>query len=264
MKKNAIVLVTDITYLPRAIQTIRDVRIRGEWKGDIILLTIDFDAPLNVVDYYSLICKRVPQINVTELLKNYKTNPIAPTSDNREYDKLAQWNKFYLFSDCFKQWKKIIYLDAGLRVFDPVERLFSLDCGKGILIPEDGIMDNPQKKFGMIIDQCANPEVFKKMLEEFGNEIVDGPFFLNCIWMYDSVILDVVTIEEMIHFMNKYPICRCNEMTIMNLVIHYKYKLWSPFPDTIDGKKLFDWTDRVETWRDYSFIKYPRTIESLI
>jgi hypothetical protein len=71
----------------------------------------------------------------------------------------------------------------------------------------------------------------------------------------------------MIDAMNKYPICRCNEMSIMNLLFVMKYKVWKPFPEFAEnGQRLFGWIeyDRDygpnKTWRDFCFMKYPCTI----
>lgn len=264
MNQHVVVILTDLNYLSRARQTIQDVRIRGDWRGDIILITIDFDAPPNFIDYYSLIPKRFPQIDVSAVLKSYETHPISPTCDNREYSKLAQWNKFYVFSEWFKKWEKVLYFDAGMRVLDSVELLFSLDCDSHILVPEDGLAETPFRNFGSIIDQHANPAALERLFEEFGDSVLDSSFFLNCMWIYDTKILNIVSTDEMIDLMNRYPICRCNEMTIMNLVFHCRHNIWKPLPEFVGGKILFDWTDRGGTWRNYSFIKYPRTLEPFI
>ena len=63
----------------------------------------------------------------------------------------------------------------------------------------------------------------------------------------------------------KYPVCKTNEMTLMNLYIHFKYNLWTRFPkNASNGKVLFDWCETNNplrsTWRDYCFLKYPVTI----
>jgi hypothetical protein len=70
--------------------------------------------------------------------------------------------------------------------------------------------------------------------------------------------------------MNRYPVCKTNEMGIMNLLFHFKYNLWREFPEkATNGKYLFDWCEsnrekEKTTWRDYCFIKYPISIVSEI
>ena len=54
-KKTVVVTLTDAGYFSRAKRTIIDVRSRGEWTGDIVLITVGFDAPRNFLDYYNII-----------------------------------------------------------------------------------------------------------------------------------------------------------------------------------------------------------------
>ena len=64
--------------------------------------------------------------------------------------------------------------------------------------------------------------------------------------------------------MNKYTFCKTNEMGIMNILFHFKYKLWEPLPiKATNNKFLFDWCELNNSntnWRDYCYIKYPVTI----
>jgi hypothetical protein len=70
---------------------------------------------------------------------------------------------------------------------------------------------------------------------------------------------------QLVEAINQWPLCKTNEMTIMNLLLHFKDKLWKPFPVNASNKKiLFDWCElnssNFKTWRDYCIIKYPVTI----
>jgi hypothetical protein len=85
---------------------------------------------------------------------------------------------------------------------------------------------------------------------------------LNCMWIYDTNILRVCNKKQLIDAMNTYTLCRTNEMTVMNLLFHFKYHLWEPFPiKTPSNKYLFEWCELNHsfhtTWKDYCFIKYP-------
>lgn len=64
----------------------------------IVCITVDFDAPVNFLDYYNVIAYKVKHIDTSQLLDKYKQHPIKPpTCDNREYAKLTQWDKFYIY-----------------------------------------------------------------------------------------------------------------------------------------------------------------------
>jgi hypothetical protein len=105
----------------------------------------------------------------------------------------------------------------------------------------------------------------QRIIMDFGNEIFDSYHMLNCIWVYDTSILKMCNKQELIDAMNKYTLCKTNEMGVMNLMFHFKYNLWKEFPlKASNGKYLFEWCELNHnfhtTWRDYCFIKYPFTI----
>jgi hypothetical protein len=84
-------------------------------------------------------------------------------------------------------------------------------------------------------------------------------------WIYDTNILKICNKRELTEYMNKYTFCKTNEMGIMNILFHFKHKLWTPFPiGASNDKILFDWCELNQkfhtTWRDYCFIKYPATL----
>ena len=266
--RTVVVILTDQGYFHKAKRTIMDVRSRGEWTGDIVLLTVGFVAPRNVVDYYRLMHMRVEHIYTDALVEKYRANPIRPTCDNREFDKLTQWDKFHVFDNVFKNWDRVIYLDAGLRVFDRIQYLADLPCDGVLMAPDDAAPYDKEKRFGGIIETDRNPEVVGRLFNAYDPSILKERYFLNCIWMYDTSLLRTDVFSELVEAMNAYPICRCNEMTIMNLIFTFKYKVWKPFPEWIDQprKRLFGWTEQDRdygshvTWRDFCFLKYPFSI----
>ena len=146
-----VVIVTDLSYFHKARRTIIDVRSKGEWKGDLVVISIDFDLPHNFIDYYSIRPYKVKHINTSSVLEKYKKSPIRPTCDNREFNKLHQWDKFYVFDSWFLQWKRVIYLDAGLRVLDKLDYLMELDCKDCFMAPDDAAPYDENKRFGGII-----------------------------------------------------------------------------------------------------------------
>lgn len=258
MSKTVVVTLTDYGYYHRARRTLLDIRTRGKWAGDLVLITVGFSPSRNFLDYYDIIDHSVTSVDVSILVEEYKKNPLKTVLDQRHLNKLAQWNKFHVFDDFFKKWDKVIFFDAGMRVLDKVSILDSLQCEGKILAPDDSTQT---QRFEAMFEVTANKEVEKLLLEEFPKEILRERYFLNCIWVYDTAIIDKCGVKEMVEYMNKYPICRCNEMTIMNLLLVFKYKLWKPFPSILNDKSFYCWTEESgKTWRDYYYLKYPRTI----
>ena len=262
--KDVFVLVSDAAYYHKMKRTILDLRSCGQWQGDIVLITLDFELPIIFRDFYRIIEKKFPMIDKTWLLKQIGKG--FPDSDGREYKKTNQWEKLHVFDTWFQQWDRVVFLDAGLRVLDSVEHLLALDCQGHFLCPNDAGAGQVKRKEKVFSTQLSfhDPEGIAMLTNEFGSFILDSNYFLNCIWMYDTNILNVVKKEEIIDVMNQYPFCKTNEMAVMNLVLHFRHGLWREFPlQTAHGKILFEWceSNRPGTkWYDYCFLKYPITI----
>lgn len=268
--KRVVVTLTDAGYYHKVKRTIADIRSRGQWTEDLVLITVGFDAPRNFIDYYRIIPYRVEHIDTSYLLEQYKKCPIRPTCDNREFGKLTQWDKFYVFDKWFLQWERVIYFDAGMRIFDSIHYLADLPCDGAFMAPDDCAPYDASGVFSRIIEIDRNPSVVEQLFQEYPRDILDRRYFLNCIWMYDTALLNTITFSDMVECMNRYPICRCNEMTILNLLFTMKHRIWKPFPEWIqingEQKRLFGWSEcndhygHHNTWRNFCFLKYATSI----
>ena len=260
-KDTTFVIVTDNNYFKKAKRTICDLRSKGNWKEDIVLITIDFKLNINFKNFYNITEISFPLIDKTNILSKIGENGFS-NSDKREITKLNQWEKLHVFDDYFMKWKRVVFLDAGLRVLDDVKYLLELDYKDKILAPKDGRYNN----YNLFKCQLSNDnqDVIEKLKIDFGENILNENYFLNCIWIYDTNILRLCDKKQMIDLMNTHTLCKTNEMGIMNLLLRFKYNLWEPFPfKTNHGKILFDWCELNNlntTWMDYCLIKYPVTI----
>ena len=256
------VIVSDQQYFPRAKKTIQDLRAAGCWQGSIVYISVGFNLPANFRDFYRITEKKFPEIDKSHLLSVIGAG--YSNSDGRETKKLTQWEKLHVFDDYFRSWKRVAFLDAGLRVLGSVKALLDLDYHGAILCPDTNYTE--EKRRGNVFSSQIvpdHPELRNALLEEYGHDILGKDNFLNCIWVYDTSILEKVSKSEMIHVMNKYPIFRTNEMGVMNLLLVMKYNLWRTFPYRVGDKYLFDWCEYEKpgtTWRNFYFLKYPVTI----
>lgn len=258
------VSITDKGYFRKAEQTIKDLRNRGNWHGVVVLVTIDFDLTDEFKNKYDVIEWKFAPIDKTELIGKIGNKGFS-NSDKRELQKLNQWEKLHIFDDYFTAWTRVVFLDAGLRVLDDVRYILELDFKDAILAPDDSAPYYRADKIFRHQVCFDNPEHVTVLTNDFGEKILDSKYFLNCIWVYDTNILKTCNKTQLIEAMNKYPLCKTNEMTIMNLLFHFKYKLWRDFPlKTSHNKYLFEWCESNHPfptkWSDYCFIKYPITI----
>ncbi len=221
-----------------------------------------FDLNANFADFYDVTEVKFDIIDKTQMLQLIGENGFSD-GDKRELTKLNQWEKLHIFDDFFMQWQRVVYLDSGLRVLDDVSHLLELDYKGAVIAPRDGKIDAPITFDTQISHD--NAELVAKLLAEYESNILQSNHMLNCVWIYDTDILQICNKMQLVEAMNQWPLCKTNEMTIMNLLLHFKYKLWKPFPVNASNKKiLFDWCElnssKPTTWRDYCLIKYPVTI----
>lgn len=256
------VTLSDQSYFPKAVRTIQELRDYGKWEGDVILIAVDFDP--NPVDLPNVIIYRTSHINTDGLLESFRKNPIKPMPDNRHFGKLYQWDKMQVFKPYFRQWDRIVFVDAGMRVFDNVQPLLDLPWKGRFLAPDDSDPYDNGNRFRTQLDLDANTEARELMFSEFPTKFLKSKYFNNCIFVFDSCLTYQTSFEEMEDYMNKFPIFMCNETGLMNMIFNFKLGVWTPFPQiTLEGKYLFGWAENNyregPNWERFHFIKYSLT-----
>ncbi len=265
MNEPSTVFVTlcDRGYFHKAKHTIHELRSNGQWSGDIVLIAVDFLPEDDFLYEQNVILYPVNHINTSTLVEIFKQYPLGSSDDGRHLGKLYQWDKLYVFSDFFRTWERVIFLDAGLRVFDTVQPLLDHPWKGHLVAPDDSAPYDNGNRFQCQLHLSSNPPVAKKLLEDFSEDILPAKYFLNCMFMYDTALLDRCNLEDLEKGMNTYPICHCNEMTLMNLYFTFKHKVWLPLQEKAGSKYLFGWSERNyrehPTWKDFHFIKYSAT-----
>lgn len=258
-KDTAVVTLCDESYFPKAKRTIQEVREKGGWAGDIVLLAIDF-AP-EPIPGVQVMC--LSHIDTSYLVEQLREHPIRPMDDNRHLGKLYQWDKLQVFRSNMKAWKRIIFLDAGIRVFQSIEPLLNIPWRGSFLAPDDSDPYDNGRRFNIQLDLSANPDAAKQLTDRFPSSILTRPYFLNCMFVFDTALLDQVSFDDLVQAMNDYPICMCNEMGILNLMFTFKLGVWKPFPQRVGNRYLFGWSE--SNYREspnasnFHFMKYSFT-----
>ena len=262
------VVLSDKNYEDKVKTTIKDIRITGNWHGTIIHINVGYNLDVEFKYLFNVKEISFPLIDKTELLDKIGKDGFK-NSDKREINKLTQWEKFHVFDDYFKKWSRVIFFDAGMRILENINCLLIFDYVNKILAPDDCINSNNIFKQQIIFDNQNYINIFQNDYPNY-EQIYNSTYFLNCFWIYDTRILNICNKYELIQSMNKYPICKTNEMTIMNILFHFKYNLWIPFPSKIilsnKEKTLFEWTESKypgTTYNDYCLIKYSSTAPKL-
>lgn len=253
-----VVVFSDEAQKDRAEHTIRSIRDPGGWKGDLVWIAVGLTSVPSWVDTYNVEVLHRPQIDVSYLLEARRQFPFQKPTDNREVIKLIQFSKFWVFDIYFKKWDSILYMDAGMHVFQPLFPWFQIPHKGSFVAPDDRFPFSEPKTFRKQWDKTMW-DVYHD-LQNYCNAVSpkwldQGGYFLNCVWLMCSSIIQEGTLQELQNLSRRFPISRTNEMAVMNL---YLKKLWKPTP--LGEILYFDWTNRFHhrNKEDYILLKYPQ------
>lgn len=254
MDSTVFVTLCDAPYFQKAHQSIKDIRTRGGWRGDLVLITVDFDAPSDFLEKYAVTPVAFPRIDLTTYLERIRSRPFSvPTNDRRELTKVTQWEKLHAFDPYFDKWSRLVWIDAGMRVLDSVTSLLE--------VPWEGKFTAPHEwyAFEKALETKNWPSELCEAQEKYKINLADE-FFINCVWIYDTRLR--IPKSEFLSCLD-YPIWRHNEMGAMNAVLYFKYKVWQHLPEYArNGKRNYAWSDSLhgKDWTHFVVIKYPTSI----
>jgi hypothetical protein len=139
---------------------------------------------------------------------------------------------------------------------NPIAPILALDWRGKFLCPDDGC-DGNRKYFRNQLELVNRPDVLDALNKAYPGAL-ESAYFLNCIWIYDTSLR--IQKQDFVDLIAKYPIWKTNEMGVMNVLITFDKKLWTPMPlyDDQSRRILFDWTERHgRASSDYVVLKYP-------
>lgn len=249
-------------YKNETIRTLYELRQIGKYDGDIILMYDDELLCLsdeNFKDEFkhqllnlNVQLKYFPKIDRTKFINMFKETPFIE-GDKREITKSFQFHKFYLFDRYFKNWNKIFYIDAGMHIFKPIQKMLEIDFSNSLLAHSDAY-PYYKSKLDCQFEKQAYPETYNNLKKEF-NLNVD--FFQSGILLFDSNIIQENTFEELIKLSEKYFISKTNEQGIMNLLFTCKLKIWKQIQIKDNDTFYYDMWERPK-YKKHNYIMLKR------
>jgi hypothetical protein len=229
----------------------------GKYRGDIVVIVGDdlraampaiAGSRLRVTPQY------FPELDRSEALAMVKK---APHTSEVVFSKPFQFHKVHIFDAFFKQWKKVLYVDTKMRVFNPIRPLLELDCENSLIAHSDAFPD-----YTSTLESQFNTKDFPDLTKEIDALVpLESDYFQTTMILYDTAIISETTVQEMVNLSLKFLNSNTNEQAIINLWTQAR-KLWTKLPTSpTEGKLLYDFCEREPlSARDYVFLKYPRTI----
>lgn len=256
MSTKCVVLVTDKNFLEKTFSTIHQIRNIGNYEGDIVVLphmNLLFDKWLAyMAEEYNVKLKFFAPIDLQYIYKKFSERPFQNVGFKR-----MQWHKLHLFDEYFKQWDSILYMDAGMQIFDDINIFWELVV-PGKLIAHSDDYPNFTTTMKRQFDSVAYPEIYS----ELNNKInLNRSGFQSTMMLFDTSIIEQNTKKILIDIANKYHIMRTNEQGTMNIYFNGLYNIWEPLATKYNGKFTYDFWERGNfRFKDYVMLKYPKTL----
>ena len=253
MTDNCIILMCNKSYLIKAKNTINQIREVGKYEDDIVLL-IGNDLKDEKLSIDNVIIKYFPDIDRRSINEILRYKPVS--LDGREFSKSFQWHKIHIFDIYFKQWKKCLYMDAGMHIFNPIDKIVDLDCKNKLLAHSDAYPVF-EWKLKIQFDDKQFPELYEELYSNYNLEI---DYFQSGILLYDTNIIEDNTTEELLKLSNKYINSKANEQGIMNIYFNCIKQIWEPIKIKDEDQYYYDYWERGNLkCTDYIMLKYPKT-----
>jgi hypothetical protein len=254
-----VVLVTNRSHLERCFLTVWQLRLFGKYRGEIVVIVGDdlkTAMPAIAASGFGVMPKYFPEIDRSEALERLR---VVPHTSEVAFTKPFQFHKVHVFDAFFKQWKKVLYVDTKMRVFNPIRLLLELDCENSLIAHSDAFPD-----YTRTLESQFNTKDFPDLTKEVDALVpLESDYFQTTMILYDTRIISDTTVQEMLDLSHKFINSNTNEQALMNLWAQSR-KLWKKLPTSMaEGKLLYDFWEREPfSAKDYVLLKYPRSIPS--
>ena len=222
----AVVFVANLPYFGNFITSLIQLHDVGKYQGPVILIAADdlYETEyLNNPNIKKYNVKVINFKNIEKVLSHETKNKLVEyyTAGGK---KNFNWcfgcfNKFYLFNTYFKQYKYIMYLDTGVKIYRPIWDMFSLIRKNKILAHHD---DFPKYHWALL-DKFRNIEPYiSNLSKEF--DTATKQYFQTTIMLYDTSIIQEDTIDNIIKLVDKYPMSENGDQEYISLYFHQVMK----------------------------------------
>ncbi|MDD5050882.1 MAG: glycosyltransferase [Candidatus Pacebacteria bacterium] len=213
MKDSVLVTLADHTFLEQAKQLFSSSLYKGKWKGDFALIACDMpDEKLSWFREKGIFIHACPW-------------PVLKREKGGVFRLPAQFGKFHLFTNFFKKWKQIVFLDSDIIVR---KSLKLLSKGESFFATYD--MENApleRQFFSPTYDSFKWDAVTENMLQDLKKNFdLSIPSFNSGVLSFPSSLILPDTFARISKLFERYYLIeRYCDQPILNL---YFYKKWNP------------------------------------
>jgi hypothetical protein len=203
----------------------------------------------------NIIIKHYEEINKDEINKILVNNPI--TSDMQGLYKPIQWHKFNCFRTYFRDnYKKCLYLDTGMSILKPLDKIINLNC-EGKFLAHSDAYPTYEWKLQIQFDNKVFANEYDELIKTYDLNV---DYFQSTMFMFDTKIINDDTYDKLVELSNKYPNSKTNDQGIMNLYFLCIRNIWEQITIKDDETFYYDFSERNGLNKNnYIILKYPQT-----
>ncbi|HNQ68882.1 MAG TPA: glycosyltransferase [Bacteroidales bacterium] len=201
-KESLLVTLADKSFVEQAKQLFSSVYWNAGWKGDYMLLA--HNIPEDNLKWFfnkKILVKKIESID-NRFVGDSKYNP-------------AVLDKFYLFTEEFKKWKYVVFLDADIIVRASLERLTGISTFSCVKIVN--------RNFRCYFSEKESEKI-KELKDEFN---LRRSAFNSGVMAFNTDIIKYDTFDRLVSLYNKYCDVINGDDSILNL---YFYNIWEKAP----------------------------------
>jgi len=258
MQSWVLIFISNEPYINKAYQSIQMARQIGQWTDDIVLLVSSGlyknEEVNNFAKKINVILREVPDRSFETILNVWRKHP---EHDDYNYvmPRAFMYNKFHIFDTFFRQWDIAFYLDAGVIINGPLERMKrSCEPSNCIYAHSDAY---PTYEWKLSTQFCLDMfESVTEKLQMLGTYNLSVDYFQTTMCIYDTKIIEDNTVDRLFELSEKYPIARRMDQGILNLYFLCERNLWKQIPVRDEQGFLYDYMERPSyRGRDYLILK---------
>ncbi len=219
-KKNLLVTLSDASHIEQAKQLFSSVYWNAGWKGDYLLLA-------NEVPESELAWFRAKDIFV------YECQTLVRDYVGRQKHPPVVVSKLYLFTQFFKQWDTIVFLDSDIIVRSSLEALTDI---RGFAAPDATGIDLGGEFYP------SDRKLFQELKSAFA---LSGPAFNTGVFVFSTDIIEGDTFDRLMRLFDRFgTLNACGEEGTLNLFLKERrqelpiaYNMYPMYAETVLGVK---------------------------
>lgn len=248
-------------YLEKSCVMIRQIREIGLYEGDIVcILSDDLKDHSKLLKENNVIVKHFKDVDKNKIVNAMRKHPTDKKKKESVKEcfpmssKSIHYHKFYCFHEYFKEnYKKCLYLDVGMQIFKPLDKIINLDCENKILAHSDAY-PTYEYKLSDQFDNIIFPELFEE-LNKIYNLNID--YFQATMFLYDTEIISDDTFDTLVRLSNIYVNSKTNDQAILNIYFNCLLKKWKQIKIKDNETYYYDFYKRFDLIEnDYIMLKY--------